>query len=335
MVDDRLIVRRGDLLFSWSGSRGTSFGPHIWDRTKGILNQHIFNVNHKETVERRFFYWMLKKAVEKVEENLHGGVGLVHITKGNLERIEIPLPPLDEQERIVAELEGYRKVIEGARQILASYKPTIRIDPDWPMVRLADAPFEIIDGDRGSKYPKKEDFSSSGYCLFLNTKNVRSGGFDFSEMEFVSKEKDHALRKGKLKRGDVVLTTRGTIGNTGLYDESVEFEHVRINSGLLIFRPDSAKLSGSFLFNFFQSENFCTQKDAIVSGAAQPQLPIRSLNKLTIPIPPLDIQRKIVVELEGERKLVDANRELIARMEGKIKAKLAEVWGQEEVSDAC
>ncbi|MBI3599015.1 MAG: restriction endonuclease subunit S [Nitrospirae bacterium] len=114
-VDDRLIVRNGDLLFSWSGSRGTSFGPHIWIGNDGILNQHIFNVRHNDSVIRSFFYWMLKKAVEQVEENLHGGVGLVHITKGNLEIIEIPLPPLDIQRQIVAELDGYRKIIEGAR----------------------------------------------------------------------------------------------------------------------------------------------------------------------------------------------------------------------------
>jgi len=73
-VDKKLIVRSGDLLFSWSGSRGTSFGPHMWTASDGILNQHIFKVEHKETVNRLFLYWMLKKAVEQVEDNLHGGV---------------------------------------------------------------------------------------------------------------------------------------------------------------------------------------------------------------------------------------------------------------------
>jgi len=50
--------------------------------------------------------WGLNKAVTEVEENLHGGVGLVHITKRNLEKIEIPLPPLEVQKEIVAEIEG-------------------------------------------------------------------------------------------------------------------------------------------------------------------------------------------------------------------------------------
>jgi type I restriction enzyme M protein len=270
----------------------------------------------------------LTKLVPTMDAWATGGT-FKEISKSKFCELQIPLPPLEVQKEIVAEIEGYQKVINGARAVLDHYRPHIPIHPDWPILRFEEAPFEIVDGDRGTNYPKKEDFSPSGYCLFLNTKNVRSDGFNFSEMEFVSKEKDQALRKGKLQRGDVVLTTRGTIGNTGLYDESVEFENIRINSGMLIFRPDAAKLSGSFLFHFFQSENFRTQRDAIVSGAAQPQLPIRSLNEATIPLPPLATQQAIVAEIEAEQALVNANRELIARFEKKIHATLARVWGED------
>jgi restriction endonuclease S subunit len=245
-------------------------------------------------------------------------------------KIEIPLPPLEVQTEIVAEIEGYQKVINGARAVLENYRPHIAIHPDWPIPTFEAAPFQIIDGDRGTNYPSKEDFSPAGHCLFLNTKNVRSDGFKFDELEFISAEKDHALRKGKLDRGDVLLTTRGTIGNTALYDASVEFEHIRINSGMLIFRPDAAKLSGSYLFHFFQSENFRSQREAIVSGAAQPQLPIRSLNEARIPLPPLATQQAIVAEIEAEQVLVTANRELIARFEKKIQATLGRVWGEDE-----
>jgi restriction endonuclease S subunit len=256
-------------------------------------------------------------------------VNQASVKTSDLRGIRIPLPPLEVQKEIVAEIEGYQKVINGARAVLDHYRPHIPIHPDWPIFKFINAPFQIIDGDRGTNYPSKEDFSSAGHCLFLNTKNVRSDGFKFDELEFISAEKDNALRKGKLERGDVLLTTRGTIGNTALYDASVEFAHIRINSGMLIFRPDPAKLSGSYLFHFFQSENFRAQREAIVSGAAQPQLPIRSLNEATIPLPPLATQRAIVAEIESEQVLVAANRELIVRFEKKIQATLARVWGEE------
>jgi len=147
-------------------------------------------------------------------------------------------------------------------------------------------------------------------------------------MEFISKKKDESLRKGKLQRGDVVITTRGTIGNTGFYNDSVPYDHVRINSGMLIFRPNANKLTGSYLYNFFQSENFRKQSKAIISGAAQPQLPIRSLNEATIPLPPIETQRAIVADIEAERALVSANSDLIARMEKKIQSAISRVWGE-------
>jgi restriction endonuclease S subunit len=232
------------------------------------------------------------------------------------------------QKEIVAEIEGYQKVIDGARAVLDNYRPHIPIHPDWPLLTFEAAPFEIIDGDRGSNYPSKEDFSPAGHCLFLNTKNVRPDGFKFEELEFISAEKDRALRKGKLERGDVLLTTRGTVGNTALYDETVKFDHIRINSGMLIFRPIAARLLSSYLFHFFQSENFRTQKEAIISGSAQPQLPIRNLNEAKIPLPSQATQQAIVAEIEAEQALVAANRELIARFEKKIQATLARVWGE-------
>ena len=267
---------------------------------------------------------------EAAVAQMTGTGGLQRVPRDYVENFQIPLPPLEVQKEIVAEIEGYQKVINGARAVLDNYRPHIPIHPDWPILRFEEAPFEIIDGDRGTNYPKKEEFSPSGYCLFLNTKNVRPDGFKFLELEFVSKEKDESLRKGKLRRGDVVLTTRGTIGNTGYYDEAVAFAHIRINSGMLVFRPDVTQLTGSFLYHFFQSENFRTQREAIVSGAAQPQLPIRSLNEATIPLPPLATQQAIVAEIESEQALVAANRELIARFEKKIQATLARIWGEEE-----
>ena len=84
---------------------------------------------------------------------------------------------------------------------------------EWKEMTLGDAPFKIIDGDRGKNYPKKEHFFERGYCLFLNTKNVTSTGFAFGELNFIDKSRDELLRKGKLERNDLVLTTRGTVGN--------------------------------------------------------------------------------------------------------------------------
>ena len=252
------------------------------------------------------------------------------ISKSKFCGLKIPLPPIDIQREIIEEIESYQKVIDGARNVIDNYKPRITIEPDWPIPKFENAPVQIIDGDRGKNYPSKSDFTSEGHCLFLNTSNVRPDGFLFERTEFISAEKDAVLRKGKLVQGDVVLTTRGTIGNTGLYDCSVTFEHIRINSGMLIFRPDTNELKSEYLFAYFQSQNFVSQRQSAASGSAQPQLPIRSLKNIKVPIPSIETQDAIISEIQAEKKIVAGNLDLITRFEKKIRDAISRVWGEAE-----
>ena len=126
-VKDRYIINQGQLLFSWSGSRGTSFGAHIWNGGKAILNQHIFKIEFDQIrATKMYLLYALNRAVAEVEQNLHGGVGLVHITKGNLERIQIPIPPLATQQAIVAEIEAEQSLVAANRELVERMEGKIR-----------------------------------------------------------------------------------------------------------------------------------------------------------------------------------------------------------------
>ena len=92
----------------------------------------------------------------------------------------------------------------------------------WEKVKIENLPIDLIDGDRGTNYPKINEFYENEYCLFLNTGNVLKNGFDFSKCQFINQEKDEKLRKGKISKYDIVLTTRGTLGNVGFYSESLK-----------------------------------------------------------------------------------------------------------------
>ncbi|GGL80309.1 restriction endonuclease subunit S [Glutamicibacter protophormiae] len=158
---------------------------------------------------------------------------------------------------------------------------------------IADAPLQLIDGDRGKHYPNGTDFTTNGDCLFLSARNVTKSGFLFEETSFISGAKDSILRAGKLKRGDIVLTTRGTVGNCALYDETVPYDNIRINSGMLLVRADSRFLDARYLYYFLRSEFFGAQVESLVSGSAQPQLPVRDLNTAKIFMPTITKQRAI------------------------------------------
>jgi len=199
------------------------------------------------------------------------------------------------------------------------------------MMWLGNSKIEIIDGDRGVNYPKKNEFSDDGYCVFLNTKNVLAKGFNFDVVMFITKQKDSLLRKGRLERNDLVLTTRGTVGNIAIYDEKVAYEHIRINSGMVVLRPDLRYFISEYIFYLFQTEYMQKKFCEISSGSAQPQLPIRSLNIIKIPVPDLKTQKQVVVQLEKEQKAVEATRNLITLFEQKIKERIAKVWGEKTI----
>ena len=172
---------------------------------------------------------------------------------------------------------------------------------EWQLQTLDSAGIEFIDGDRGKNYPSQDDFLDIGHCLFLSTKNVRANGFDFGDCQFISAEKDELLRKGKLNRGDIVLTTRGTVGNTALYDETVQFEHVRINSGMVIIRMKPTNVDSSFFLYFLRQLDYTS----FVSGSAQPQLPIRDLKQIEIALPTLPEQKAIASVLSSLDDKID------------------------------
>ena len=171
---------------------------------------------------------------------------------------------------------------------------------------------DIEDGDRGEHYPTKNDFLDNGYCLFLNAKNVTKRGFAFHELSFISQKKNLELRKGKLKRGDIVFTSRGTLGNIAHYDESINYEHIRINSGMFILRNYDAALTPDFLYYHLNSPIITSQIETLQSGTAQPQLPIREFKSFWFVTPSKLEQEQIVQELESKLSEVDQLEQTIS-----------------------
>ncbi|MCI5045835.1 MAG: restriction endonuclease subunit S [Aquisalinus sp.] len=190
----------------------------------------------------------------------------------------------------------------------------------FPDKALGDLPLEIIDGDRGANYPKTNEFSERGHCLFLNAGNVSASGFSFSDTAFISEEKDQLLRKGKAQRDDVILTTRGTVGNLALYDESVPFEHVRINSGMVLMRPDKTALDPEFLYYALRSPAFSRQVASLQTGSAQPQLPIRDIKHLRIPFPDLSQQKEVSKRVKLVFDKIELNRRMNETLEEMARA---------------
>ncbi|MBL1319716.1 MAG: restriction endonuclease subunit S [Methylophaga sp.] len=309
-------LKEGDILFSIAGALGRT-ALVTTDILPANTNQALAIIRLKKEIKISKEYLLLALmtgvTLEQVEKH-RGGVAQQNLSLGQMKEFNIPLPPINEQKRIVAildqafaEIEKARanaeQNLKNARELFESYLQQVfsQRGEGWVEYRMEDNTLlQMIDGDRGKNYPKKSDFSDKEHCLFLSTKNVRPNGFKFDEMVFITKERDNLLRKGKLEKNDVIITTRGTIGNLAIFDESVNYEHIRINSGMLILRPNIKKILPSYLFEIMRSGIVKKQIQEKTSGAAQPQLPINTLNAFCFPVPnSLTEQNKIVAALKN------------------------------------
>ena len=167
-----------------------------------------------------------------------------------------------------------------------------KLPEGWKYETFEQLKIQIIDGDRGNNYPKQNEFTKEGFCLFLSAKNVTKRGFEFNEKQFITKEKDLLLRKGKLSKGDLVLTTRGTVGNIAYYNNSVEYKHLRINSGMVLLRSPE-NIDNLYFYKIMTSYIVQNNIKNIAFGSAQPQLTVKEIKKFKIPLPPLEEQKKI------------------------------------------
>ncbi len=265
------------------------------------------------------------------------GTAQPKLTQGNLNKINVPIPPLETQQAIVSKIEElFSELDKGiedlktAQQQLKIYRQSVlkwafegkltnenvkdgELPEGWKFFKIGEV-CKTVDGDRGPNYPKKEEFSKEGYCLYLSTKNVREDRFLFDETIFITKEKDEKLRSGKLQKDDVVITTRGTLGNVALYDDKVPFKHIRINSGMLILRILNENLYNYYLMKFITSPVFINQLKNMQTGTAQPQIPANILREIEILLPPtIKEQHLIVQEIESRLSVADKMEESITQ----------------------
>ena len=255
----------------------------------------VFEVVNKNELDSEYLMlWFSRPEFDRYARYMsHGSVREI-FDWDELCKVELPVPSIDKQRSIVRAYQIITECIELKRRIndnLANTEQAILVETvinnHTVPTALGDL-VDFIDGDRGKNYPTFDEFTSTGYCLFLNASNVTSTGFNFGNCMFVSEEKDKLMNKGHLSPYDIVLTSRGTLGNVALYDKHIEYENVRINSGMLIIRPKTKRLSPYFIYALLKSSYMKAAIERFKSGSAQPQLPIKDLQKITFEIPESD-----------------------------------------------
>jgi type I restriction enzyme S subunit len=181
----------------------------------------------------------------------------------------------------------------------------------FDLIKLKDLSASIIDGDRSAKYPKRGEFQECG-VVFLNSTNISDGRLDLTDVNYITEQKYLSIKKGRVVSGDIVMTTRGSIGKVARIPAG--FQGL-INAQMLLIRADEGDVCGGFLFHWFRSDHGQLKLKNFSSGAAQPQIPIRDLQEIEIGVPPLSVQRPIASILSAYDDLIENNTRRIAILE--------------------
>ncbi|MBW2164690.1 MAG: N-6 DNA methylase [Deltaproteobacteria bacterium] len=238
----------------------------------------------------KFLYFLLKTNPVKSDGYKR------HFAK--LKQIQIPVPPLEVQKEIVAELNSYQKVIDGARQVAENWKPRIKINPDWPMVKFED----VCTLEYGSSLPKKKRMAGR-YPV------MGSNGISGYHNEF-------------LVNGPAIIVGRkGSAGEVVWADKDC----FPIDTTYYVKLTNHKKTDLRYIYLVLKSLNLQNLK----GGAGIPGLNRQDVyTKHKIPLPSLEVQKQIVAEIEKEQKMVAECKKLIVIHEQKIKVKIGEVWGE-------
>ena len=258
--------------------------------------------------------------------SLKGGAGIPGLNRNDVyEMRKIPLPPLSVQEEIVAEIDGYQKIIDGARQVVDNYKPTIKIDPDWEMVKLGEVSTLI------SGYAfKSSEFSNSNKIKSVKITNVGVRNFSENSGDLLPDGFEIKYNNYSVSENDLVIALTRSIISTGLKVCQVpkSYDGALVNQRVAGIKEKSNISKINFIYIYLCTPiayKFVKDKS---KSLMQPNLSVKDLAQFPIPLPPLSIQQEIVGQIEAEQEMVNGNKKLIKIYEQKIKDKIGEVWGE-------
>jgi type I restriction enzyme M protein len=268
---------------------------------------------NETTIKTEFVFNILKGIQEKIYKLQTGG-GQPHVYSKDLIKLKIPLPPLEIQEQIVSELDGYSSIIAGAKQIVANWKPKIDTDPSWEMVKLG----EVCDVFGGGTPSRAVDEYWGGDIPWLSARYF-SDEHKIKGSEMITKE---GLRNSSSKiapKGSTILITRVSVGKFAIADQDYA-----INQDLTALVSKSKNLDNKYLWIISELVAERIKNNAVgigVTGVTRDFV----INE-EIPLPPLETQQQIVSQIEAERTLVESAKKLIEIYEQKTKAVIKKLW---------
>lgn len=322
-------VKEGDFLLSNSMSFGR---PYIM-KTTGCIHDGwlVLSEKNENELDKDFLYYLLGSPyIFSQFDKLAAGSTVRNLNIALVSSVEIPIPPLSEQQRIVAILDQVfeaidqakayiEKNIENAKELFKSRFNYLfsKADDTWEKITLLELLernwiTSHLDGNHGGDYPRKNEFIDSG-VPYLSANCLKDGYVDFSKAKFLSEERAGKLRKGIAQNNDVLFAHNATVGPTALL--ITEEPKVILGTSLTYYRCNQNYILPKYLLLYLRSKEFTTQYEAVMRQMTRNQVPITKQRTFYHIIPPLEVQAYLIPKLEMLNIEVE---EIVEKLEKKL-----------------
>jgi len=315
--DDKYLINNDALLIGMDGD----FKAVYWKHGEALLNQRVCKLHNFKNALQYFIFNIIQPKLDDIHDRSFA-VTVKHLSSKQISEIEIPLPPIEVQQKIVAEIEQYQKVIDGAKLIVDNYKPKININLEWQTSKLGDI-CEVRSGGTPSRdNPEYWD----GEIPWVKTGQINFNYINKAE-EFITVQGLENSSTRMIPKGTILMAmygqgiTRGRVAILNI-DASIN----QACAAIEIRNPTI--LNRDFLYYYLVGMYNYLREISYARGGNQSNLNALMIKELTLQIPPLEEQQKIVDELEHERKLVDNANQLIDIMQNKINFTISQLWGK-------
>jgi type I restriction enzyme S subunit len=301
--EERYTARPGDVLVSWAAT----LGVFVWHGPEAVVNQHIFKV--ASHIDQDFHRYLLLAVLDDLKRQTHGS-GMVHITKSRFDETPVRVPPLSEQRRIVAAIEEQFSRLDVAEvslhaaqrklDVLSELLVEIAVSGAWPWASAGDVT-RVQGGIQ--KQPKRRPRHNT--APFLRVANVLRGKLDLRDVHAVELFNGE-LDRYRLAPGDLlVVEGNGSveqIGRSAMWrGEIADCVH---QNHLIRVRPGSSLLP-EFL-DIYWNSGVTRRRLAEVASSTSGlyTLSTAKVKAVPVPIPPLEVQRRLVENLERQRSVI-------------------------------
>lgn len=279
----------------------------------------IIRTSTSRCLPQYLFFYLLKSLKYREEIKLLTQGANINNISSTINSIKIPLPSVEVQQKIVDELDGYRKIIFGAQSIVSNYEPHLPKFKTGNIVKLSD----ICEINRFSVNPEREYGEESFTYIDISSVTSGTGKVDTSQ-KIKGKDAPSRARRG-MNKGDILMSTvRPNLKAFSYVD--FDTKGFVASTGFAVLTPKN--VNGKYLLYALLDDFVGNQLSDAMSKAMYPSVNKSDLENLDIICPSIEEQNEAVIQIERELSFIKSSEEIVSIFTKKIEQKINEVWGE-------